>query len=127
MKYIFKILPVRGKISIKTVYYDACCNLCNTIVRFAGSYDTYKNFNFVPLQYSEFNQAGCDSIILTDGKTIYKKSDAVLKIVKHLQWPIPWLYTFILVPPLIRNWIYDVISRNRYRWFGKCTTCKITK
>jgi predicted DCC family thiol-disulfide oxidoreductase YuxK len=30
-----------------------------------------------------------------------------------------------LVPRVIRNSVYRVIARNRYRWFGKRDTCRI--
>jgi predicted DCC family thiol-disulfide oxidoreductase YuxK len=37
------------------------------------------------------------------------------------------LFAFIIVPPFIRNFVYDFIARNRYRWFGKKESCMMPR
>ena len=64
-----------------------------------------------------------DSIILLDNNRIYSKSSAVLRILKRLRLPYNLLWVFIIVPPFVRNFVYDVVARNRYNWFGKRETC----
>ncbi len=63
------------------------------------------------------------SIVLLRGETHYIKSDAALEIALHLSGLWPLLYGFKVIPRFIRNPVYDWISRNRYRWFGKREAC----
>ena len=52
----------------------------------------------------------------------YVKSEAVLRIARELsRWQRTWLFHFI--PRVIRDEIYDLFARNRYRWFGRRDTC----
>jgi predicted DCC family thiol-disulfide oxidoreductase YuxK len=52
----------------------------------------------------------------------YVKSEAVLRIARELpRWR--WTWVFHLIPRVIRDAIYDLVARNRYRWFGRRDTC----
>ena len=66
-----------------------------------------------------------DSILLIDQDKMYVKSTAALKIAKHLSGGYPLLFGFIIVPNFIRNWVYDIIAKNRYNWFGKKDSCMV--
>jgi predicted DCC family thiol-disulfide oxidoreductase YuxK len=63
------------------------------------------------------------SFILIDNEKVYFKSTAALKVVKKLNIPVKLLYIFIIIPPFIRNFIYDFVARNRYKWFGRSDVC----
>jgi predicted DCC family thiol-disulfide oxidoreductase YuxK len=76
-----------------------------------------KTFNLPVDSYS--------TIVLTDGNNYYTRSGAALRIVRNLRLPIKLCYAFIVVPPFIRNFLYDIISRNRYKLFGKKDSCRI--
>jgi predicted DCC family thiol-disulfide oxidoreductase YuxK len=116
------------------VLFDGICNLCNRSVQFIIKHDKERKFRFASLQ-SEFgklkiieNQIDAhkfDSIIYFHNHKYYSKSTAVLKIAKHLDglWPI--FFGFIIIPPFIRDWIYDFLSKRRYAWFGKNDTCMV--
>lgn len=76
---------------------------------------------------------GCDggmdfveSIVLVMDEGCWVKSDAVLNILNSL--PGPWALgsIFRLVPRPIRDWIYDGIASNRYRWFGRRDVCMLS-
>ena len=55
-------------------------------------------------------------------RAAYVKSEAVLRIARELpRWQWTWVFHFI--PRLIRDAIYDLVARNRYRWFGRRDTC----
>lgn len=58
------------------------------------------------------------SVLLIEGDRVYKKSSAILRISKYLPdlWSLGQI--FFLFPPFLRDALYDVIARNRYRWFG---------
>ena len=67
-----------------------------------------------------------DSIILyTPEKGIYYKSTAALKAASQLDFPTNLLSIFLIVPAFIRNWVYDFIAKNRYKWYGKKDACMI--
>src|SRR6266403_4263047 len=52
----------------------------------------------------------------------YVKSEAVLRIARELpRWRWTWVFHFI--PRVVRDAIYDLVARNRYRWFGRRDTC----
>lgn len=66
-----------------------------------------------------------DSIVLVDNEKAYTKSDAALRIALYLNGLYPLLYGFMIVPRFLRNWVYDLIAGNRYKWFGKKENCMI--
>jgi predicted DCC family thiol-disulfide oxidoreductase YuxK len=61
-------------------------------------------------------------ILYMNGK-VYTRSAAALQIASRLRFPVWLLAAGWIVPPFLRNAIYDCIARNRYRWFGKRETC----
>ena len=66
-----------------------------------------------------------DSIILITGNQYHSKSAAALKIARELKGGWKLLYAFILIPRPIRDAIYDLIARNRIKWFGEKTACEL--
>ena len=62
---------------------------------------------------------------ITPGKDIYYKSTAALKVASQLGFPINVFAIFLIVPNFIRNWVYDYIAKNRYKWYGKKESCMI--
>jgi predicted DCC family thiol-disulfide oxidoreductase YuxK len=116
----------------RIVLFDGVCNLCSASVRFVIQRDTKKKFLFASLQSEfakrKFPERADDAIktivLLTNSKT-YFRSDAALEISKELNGLWPALYFLKIIPRSIRNAIYDFISRNRYRWFGKREACWI--
>lgn len=110
------------------VLFDGVCNLCNGAVQFIIARDKHQGFRFASLQ-SAFGQqyqqqvGEVDSILLVEEGQVYQKSTAALRIARKLNglWPI--LFVFIIIPPFLRDFIYDIIARNRYRWFGKKESC----
>ncbi len=112
----------------KKVLYDGYCNLCNASVRFIRRHDKKKQFQFVAI--SDWDKEGIrtplpDSIVvIVDGNT-YIEFDAILQIIHFLGgWF--WLYkSAYLVPRFMRNALYRIVARNRYRWFGKSEQCSM--
>jgi predicted DCC family thiol-disulfide oxidoreductase YuxK len=67
-----------------------------------------------------------DSILLYSPENgIVSKSTAALKIASKLGFPINLMTIFFILPPFIRNWVYDYIAKNRYKWYGKKDACMI--
>ncbi|GAB3657836.1 thiol-disulfide oxidoreductase DCC family protein [Echinicola sediminis] len=115
------------------VLFDGVCNLCNKAVDFIIQRDSNNHFKLASLQdevskkllkEKKLNEDYLDSIILLKDNKVYYKSRAALEIAKKLQGLWPLLYAFIIVPPFLRDPIYDWIAKNRYKWFGKRETCR---
>ncbi len=116
------------------VLFDGVCNFCNAGINFVMDRDPEKRIRFAPLQseagqrlLKKFNLSptALDTLILIEGEKSYTKSAAALRIAKRLQGLWPLLYIFIVVPPFIRDAVYDFIARNRYKWFGKTEACRV--
>jgi predicted DCC family thiol-disulfide oxidoreductase YuxK len=116
------------------ILFDGVCNLCNQSVQFVINHDPAAKFNFAALQSPfgqsqltkhNFDKEEFTSIILVMGDKVYDRSRAALEIAKRLSGLWPLMYAFVIVPPFIRNFVYDWISRNRYRWFGRTDECML--
>ena len=118
----------------KIILFDGVCNLCNTSVNFVIKNDKKGVFRFAPIQTNfgestlkkyHINTIDTDSIILIDKDKYYIKSTAALYIAKNLSGAYPLLFCFMLVPKFMRNWVYDFVAKNRYKWYGKKESCMI--
>lgn len=118
----------------KIIIFDGVCNLCNGSVQFVIKHDKKSLFKFASLQ-SEAGQSllqqyllptkDYTSFVLIENNRAYTRSSAALRVAKHLSGPISFLYGFIIVPAFIRDAVYNLISKNRYKWFGKKDSCMI--
>jgi predicted DCC family thiol-disulfide oxidoreductase YuxK len=119
----------------KIILFDGVCNLCNDSVLKVIKNDTNNNFIFASLQstsgqeiikHLKINTNKIDSIILYESGVSYDlKSTAALKIMNHFSGLWKLTYLFWIFPEPFRNFIYDYIARNRYKWFGKKESCMI--
>jgi predicted DCC family thiol-disulfide oxidoreductase YuxK len=116
------------------ILFDGVCNLCNRSVQFIIARDPAARFRFAPLQSAAAARllsdasAGApmlDSMVLVEDGRAFTRSTAALRIARRLRAPWPLAYAFILVPRPLRDRLYDVVARNRYRWFGKRETCMV--
>lgn len=114
--------------------FDGVCNLCNSSINFVIKRDNKDRFRFAALQEEQgisllkrynIDTADTDSIILIENEKAYTKSSAALRVARKLSGAWPLLYGFMIVPKFIRNWVYDYVAKNRYRWFGKTDSCMI--
>jgi predicted DCC family thiol-disulfide oxidoreductase YuxK len=70
-------------------------------------------------------ESGLNTMLLLDNNRVYNKSTAALRIARKLTMPWPLLSMFLVIPPPIRNAVYDFIGKRRYQWFGKYDQCHI--
>jgi predicted DCC family thiol-disulfide oxidoreductase YuxK len=114
--------------------FDGLCNLCNGSVNFILKRDKEGKIKFASLQSEigielttkyNIDTNIVDSIILIKNNEVFVKSSAVLEILKDM--PIGWrvFRIGIILPKFIRDWMYDVIAKYRYRIFGKKDECSI--
>jgi predicted DCC family thiol-disulfide oxidoreductase YuxK len=66
-----------------------------------------------------------DSFVFIEDDKVYSQSTAALKVCKYLSGLWPLLYGFIIVPKFIRDGVYNLIAKNRYKWFGVKQECMI--
>ena len=117
------------------ILYDGVCNLCNASVRFVLARDRNDCFRFASLQ-SDIGRAlaaqyglapDLSTFFLIENGKAYDRSLAWLEIMRRLGTPWSALYRLKAVPEPVRDWVYDLIGRNRYRWFGKQDACPAPK
>jgi len=117
----------------KIVLFDGVCNFCNSSVQFIIRNDKTNSLKFASLQ-SEIGQRlittynlskELDSVIFIENNQAYIKSKAALKIANYFGgfWKI--FQVFNIIPSFIRDFFYDIIANNRYKWFGKKDSCML--
>jgi predicted DCC family thiol-disulfide oxidoreductase YuxK len=70
-------------------------------------------------------EAGSDTVVFISEGNCFIKSTAILKLLKVIGGGWKLFYAFIIVPAFIREFIYDIIARNRHRIFGRSQACII--
>ncbi len=115
------------------VLFDGECQFCDSSVQFIIKHDAKELFYFASLK-SEVGKellvkyavsSEIDSIVLIENNKAYVKSIAVLRIGRQLRGVLKCLYIFKFVPTSVRDFAYDLIAKNRYKWFGKKDSCKL--
>lgn len=116
------------------VLFDGVCNFCNYWVNFLLKRDKKNIFLFAALQSEsgqkllrKFNLSTTDfdTFILIDGEIYQTKSDAVISIAKNLSGFPKLVVIGKFLPKFIRDYMYDLIAKNRYKIFGKRESCRI--
>ncbi|MBM3401395.1 MAG: DUF393 domain-containing protein [Bacteroidetes bacterium] len=117
------------------ILFDGVCNFCNSSVQFIIKHDQKDRFRFVPIQSKIGKEiihdlgidiTKIDSIIVYEpGNTPYLKSAAALKIAMELGSIFKIAALTSIVPVTIRDFFYDFLARNRYKWFGQKADCMI--
>lgn len=116
----------------RVIFFDGVCNLCNSSVQFVIQHDQKDQFKFTALQGAyakemlpKFNAdpEKLNTILLLEDDRLYTKSSAALRVTRKLNGLIPLLYAFIIIPKFMRDWVYDGIAKNRYKWWGKQESC----
>lgn len=116
------------------ILFDGVCNLCNGAVNFVIDHDDKNIFRFTSLQSeigqqvlkeNGLNTQEFNSFLLVQNDKILQKSTAALTVATQLGGIWKLAAIFLIVPAFIRDMVYDGISKNRYRWFGKTESCRM--
>jgi predicted DCC family thiol-disulfide oxidoreductase YuxK len=113
--------------------FDGYCVLCSGFVAFCLAGDPGGRLRFASAQsalgrrvltafglpHDTFDR----TILSLDGDQVYARSAAVLRALHYLRGPVRCLWPLLVVPALFRDPLYDVVARNRYRWFGRRPAC----
>jgi predicted DCC family thiol-disulfide oxidoreductase YuxK len=116
------------------VVFDGVCNLCTWSVSFIIRHDKRARFRFASIQ-SAAGQQLCqrfgikpdqfDTVLLIQHNGARSCSDAALAIATTFGGPWRLLALARLVPRRVRDWVYGVVARYRYQWFGRQTACMV--
>ena len=116
------------------VLFDGVCNYCNAMVNFIIRQDKTKKYLFATLQ-SSFGQKvleqyhlpadSFESFLLLDQGKLYNRSTAALRLYNQLPWYWKWTQLFWIFPRFLRDAVYNIIAKNRYKWFGKKDECMV--
>jgi predicted DCC family thiol-disulfide oxidoreductase YuxK len=116
------------------VLFDGVCNLCNAWVQLVIRFDRYGRLKLGALQSASGQAllAWCgmsldkfDTVIFVERGRVYFKSTAILRSTRFLPWPWPILSLALAIPRWLRDWCYDQVAQNRYRFFGRRQTCMV--
>jgi predicted DCC family thiol-disulfide oxidoreductase YuxK len=116
----------------RVVVFDGYCHICTGGVRFVLRHPVHPPFEIVPMQSdrgrSLLLQHGIDpenatTFLVLDGDRAMTESDASIHLISALGgiWRIAEAGR--IVPKRVRDWMYRLLARNRYNWFGKRDTC----
>jgi predicted DCC family thiol-disulfide oxidoreductase YuxK len=120
--------------SPKIVLFDATCVLCSAWTGFLMPRDPQGHMQLVSVQsplgqqllaHFGFPTDHFDTMLYIEHGIVYTESDAFFNIVAQLPAPWCWLPVFRIIPARLRNMLYRLIARNRYRWFGQYEQCQI--
>jgi Uncharacterized protein conserved in bacteria len=112
--------------------FDGFCNLCSRLANFIILRDKKAKFLFLSLQSASGQSLlkifglptdDFDSIVYVSNDKYFLKSTAILYILKELGGIWKLFFIFIIVPNFIRDFIYKIIAKTRYKIFGRHDSC----
>lgn len=118
----------------RLILFDGVCNWCNAWVNFTIAHDPGGQFKFGTLQSEPAQRILCDlKLSITDYQTfllleeghVSTKSTAALRVLRQLSWWWLLYYVGVLVPVSLRDVVYDLVARHRYRWMGRSASCRV--
>lgn len=115
--------------------FDGYCVLCSAFVSFCLKHDSDGQLKFASTQSALGSRivAALDlppdaldrTVLMIEGGEAALRSTAALRAMGHLRgWP-RWLAPLLAIPTFLRDPLYDVVARHRYRWFGQRNTCHL--
>ena len=115
------------------ILFDGVCVFCSRWVQFVVARDKQARFRFTAIQSpygTRLAQAlgiepdDPDTNAVIHGGTAYFKSDGALTVLSSLPG---WSFARALfaVPKPLRDAVYNVVAKNRYRIFGKFDACLV--
>ncbi len=117
--------------SYPIIFFDSTCILCNSSIQFILRHEHSSLSHFAPLNGIIFSELYTQSITdIPDSILVYKngvflsKTEAIIAIMIAMGFYWKYLASLLwLIPPFLRNAIYDYIAINRIQWFGRQESC----
>ena len=117
-----------------TILFDGVCNLCNGFVNFLIKRDKKNYFQFGSLQSTkgkelltkhQYTATDLSTVVLIENGQLFTQSTAVLRIAAQLGGAWVLLNVLYIIPAFLRDPLYRLVARYRYRLFGRRDTCMI--
>jgi len=114
------------------VVFDAQCLLCNGWVQFLLRRDAAARLRFASIQgrtgqellaRAGLQVQGLQTLLVVDGDRAWQHTAAILRVLHALGWPWRLAWLAWLIPAALRDPLYRLLARHRYRWFGRSATC----
>jgi predicted DCC family thiol-disulfide oxidoreductase YuxK len=119
------------------LFFDGVCNLCNKAVQVFIRRDPEGKLRFASLQSDLAKEMlpklGLDPedmnslVFVKEGKAYLRSEGALLADVYLGGWQGAFSNGLRIFPIWLRDGVYRIISRNRYRWCGKQDACMIPR
>ena len=114
------------------IVFDGTCVLCSGWARFVLRHDRKARYRFLaaqsPLGQALYRHFGADAdetnMLLEDG-TAWFKSEGSIRIAEGLGFPWSLARGLRLLPPRLRDALYGILARNRFRLFGRRESCEL--
>ena len=112
--------------------FDGVCVLCSGGASWVMRHDSKARVNFTPAQETlgqalsaHYGVEMDESYLLIANGRAYTASRGYLELCRILAgwWHV--LRVSAIIPERLRDWLYALIARNRYRWFGKTDYCAL--
>lgn len=114
------------------VVFDGDCVLCSRSMRLLARLDRARRFRMTPAQgaigQALYRHLGLPTdrfatyLLVADGR-IHQRSDAIVEIARRLRGPWRAAAALAIVPRRLRDALYDLVARHRYRIFGRREAC----
>ena len=116
------------------VLFDGVCTLCTGVVRWIIRHDPNARIRFASLQSDVgtklmgeygYDPAALDTFVFIDDGKAFDRSTAALRMSGALDAPWNYAHVLLAVPRPVRDLVYRIVAKNRYRWFGQKAECFI--
>jgi predicted DCC family thiol-disulfide oxidoreductase YuxK len=120
----------------RIIVFDGICHVCSGGVRFLAHHRIEPPFELIPMQSTEGKallvEYGIDvedpsTFLVLDRGLALTQADASI----HIMAAMGGLWRLVVVARVIprswRDWLYRLLARNRYRWFGRRSTCYLPR
>jgi predicted DCC family thiol-disulfide oxidoreductase YuxK len=114
------------------IVFDGVCVLCNGWVRFLLHHDRQQRYRFAAMQTDMgrtlLARHGLDpddpsSFLLIENDRTWSDTDAIVRVVGGLGGAWRLARALRALPRGVRDRLYRLVARNRYRWFGRHDSC----
>ncbi len=118
--------------TVRLLVFDGYCHLCSGWARFLSRHPATPPFRLVAVQTEEGRSLLCaqgidpldpSTFLVVDRGRIHRESDAVIHVVSALGGPWRAMDLARVIPRALRDAMYRLLARNRYRWFGRRQVC----
>jgi predicted DCC family thiol-disulfide oxidoreductase YuxK len=131
-----------GAEAAPVLLFDGVCGLCTWGVQFVLRHERRDRAASLRLRFAPLGSAGSQRvleragvrdvaalgetmIVIDERGRVLTRSDAAARLARELRRPWRWIGVMRALPRGVRDRLYGVVARNRYRWFGKRETCMV--